>query len=276
MPELGKYATLEVVKLVDFGAYLNAGDFGQVLLPRKYQPQDCQVGDQVKVFLYLDSNDALIATTQRPRAQVGEFAYLKTIATSRIGAFLDWGLDKDLLLPFAAQKHPAEEGKSYLVYVHINHADERIVATSKIDRFVDETSANYKKGETVKLIIAGKTDLGYKAIINNAHWGLIHNSDIFQTLKVGQKVQGFIKQIRHDDKIDLSLQQGSKQQLDKFSNSLLIKLNQAGGFLPLNDKTDATVIYDRLGVSKKVFKKTIGGLFKQKLISIDTDGIRLK
>ncbi|RLV58909.1 GntR family transcriptional regulator [Parashewanella curva] len=275
MAQLGKHSTLEIVKIVDFGVYLDAKDFGQVLLPKKYQPKDCEVGDKVKVFLYLDSKDMLIATTQRPRAQVGEFAYLKAIATSRVGAFLDWGLDKDLLLPFAEQKRPAEEGRSYLVYVHVNHADERIVASTKIDRYLDKTPAHYKSGEEVKLIVAGKTDLGYKAIINNEHWGLLHNSDVFQALKVGQKIKGFIKQVRRDGKIDLVLQQGNKQEMDKFSTTLLFKLKQADGFLPFHDKTDAAVIYESFGVSKKVFKKSLGGLFKQKLISIDTDGIRL-
>ncbi|WP_133408595.1 CvfB family protein [Parashewanella tropica] len=275
MAQLGKHSTLEIVKIVDFGVYLDAQDFGQVLLPKKYQPNDCEVGDKVKVFLYLDSKDMLIATTQRPRASVGEFAYLKAIATSRVGAFLDWGLDKDLLLPFAEQKHQVEEGRSYLVYVHINHADERIVASTKIDRYLDKTPAHYKNGEEVKLIVGGRTDLGYKAIINNQHWGLLHNSDVFQSLKIGQKVKGFIKQIRRDGKIDLVLQQGNKQEMDKFSTTLLFKLKQADGFLPFNDKTDAAVIYDHFGVSKKVFKKSLGGLFKQKLITIESDGIHL-
>ncbi|MBE8168404.1 MAG: GntR family transcriptional regulator [Shewanella sp.] len=275
MIELGRYATLEVVKVVDFGVYLNGEDFGQVLLPRKHQPKDCQVGDKVRIFLYLDSNDIIVATTQRPRAQVGEFANLTVIANNQVGAFLDWGLDKDLLLPFSEQKRPAEEGRSQIVYVHVNHADERIMASAKIDRFLDKEPATYENGEEVNLMIAEKTELGFKAVINNAHWGIVFSNEVFQPLRYGQKLKGFIKQVRSDGKIDLVLQKAGKQELDKYANTILIKLKQADGFLPLTDKTDAEVIYEALSMSKKAFKKTIGGLFKKQLISIDPDGIKL-
>ncbi|MCL1076856.1 GntR family transcriptional regulator [Parashewanella spongiae] len=275
MVKLGRYATLEVVKVVDFGVYLNGNDFGQVLLPRKHQPKDCQVGDKVRVFLYLDSNDVIVATTQRPRAQVGEFANLKVIANNKVGAFLDWGLDKDLLLPFSEQKRPAEEGRSQIVYVHVNHADERIMASAKIDRFLDKEPANYANGEEVNLIIAEKTELGFKAIINSAHWGVVFRNEVFQPLHYGQKLKGFIKQVRADGKIDLVLQKSGKQELDKYANTILIKLKQADGFLPLTDKTDAELIYETLSMSKKAFKKTIGGLFKKQLITIQSDGIKI-
>ncbi|WP_394203486.1 S1 RNA-binding domain-containing protein [Shewanella waksmanii] len=275
MVQIGKKCTLDVVKQVDFGVYLNAHDLGQVLLPNKVVPNGCQVGDKVDVFLYLDSEDMVIATTKMPQAQVGEFAYLKAVATGPYGAFLDWGLEKDLLLPFSEQLREVEVGRSYLVHIYRNSADERIVASTKLDKFLDLTPPPYKNGQEVSLIIGGRTDLGYKAIIDHSHWGVIYNNEVFRTLKFGQRLKGFIKRVRTDDKIDLILQRGVKQELDKHATSIIFKLKQAGGFLPLNDKTDADIIYAQLGMSKKAFKKSIGGLYKGKQISIDVDGIRL-
>lgn len=275
MIQIGKSCTLEVVKLVEFGVYLNAEELGQVLLPRKVAPKECNVGDMLDVFLYLDSEDVVIATTKKPLAQVGQFAYLEAVATSPFGAFLNWGLDKDLLLPFGEQHREIEVGRSYLVYIYTSHVDERIVASSKIDRFLDKTPPPYEKGEAVNLIIGGTTDLGYKAIVNQSHWGVIFKNEVFRTLSFGQKVKGFIKQVREDDKIDLILQTGEKQELDKYSTTIMFKLKQANGFLPLNDKTDADTIYAKLSMSKKAFKKSIGGLYKTKQITIDTDGIRI-
>ncbi|MBV7314375.1 S1 RNA-binding domain-containing protein [Shewanella sp. NIFS-20-20] len=275
MNQLGKTSSLEVVKQVPFGYYLNAHELGQVLLPNKLAPKDCQVGDKVEVFLHLDSEDKVIATTRTPKAEVGQLASLKVVSTSRFGAFLDWGLDKDLLLPFAEQAKPLEVGNYALVYVHINRADDRIVASAKIDKFFDKTPPFYKEGEQVDLVIAGRTDLGYKAVINGAHWGVLYKDEVFQVLKPGFKTKGYIKRMRSDGKIDLQLSRGSKVELDSQSLSIMIKLKQAGGFLPLTDKTDAEVIYQTLAMSKKAFKKCIGGLYKQQKIAIETTGIRL-
>ncbi|WP_076409601.1 S1 RNA-binding domain-containing protein [Shewanella sp. UCD-KL12] len=275
MIQIGKTCTLEVVKLVDFGVYLNAEELGQVLLPSKVTPKECNIGDMVDVFLYLDSDDMVIATTKKPLAQVGQFAFLKAVATGQYGAFLDWGLDKDLLLPFGEQHREIVEGRSYLVYIYTSNVDDRIVASSKIDKFLDTTPPPYTKGEQVNLIIGGTTDLGYKAIVNQSHWGVIFKNEVYRTLSFGQKLKGYIKQVRADDKIDLILQTGVKQELDKYSTTIMFKLEQAGGFLPLNDKTDADTIYAKLSMSKKAFKKSIGGLYKSKQITIDTDGIRL-
>lgn len=275
MIQIGKTYTLDVVKQVNFGFYLNAQELGQVLLPNKLAPKELEVGQQVEVFLYLDSDDMVIATTQKPKAQIGEFALLKIISVGRIGAFLDWGLDKDLLLPFAEQVRPPEEGRGVLVYVHTNRADERIVASAKIDKFLDKTPARYKEGQQVDIIIAGTTDLGYKAIINNLHTGVIYTNEVFKPLKYGQRLKAYIKQVRHDGKVDLQLQRGSKAELDQFSTLILSKLQKAGGFLPLTDKTDADVIYQQLGMSKKAFKKSIGGLYKQGKLTIADDGLHL-
>ncbi|WP_394132114.1 S1 RNA-binding domain-containing protein [Shewanella maritima] len=275
MIDIGKRYTLEVVKQVSFGVYLNALELGQVLLPKKYVPQDCEVGDMLDVFLYLDSEDMVVATTQQAKAEVGKFAYLKAVATNKVGAFLDWGLDKDLLLPFGEQKRPVEEGRSYLVYVHINHVDDRIVASNKVDKFLDKTPPAYKEGEEVDLIIGGKTDLGFKAIINNQHWGVLYQNQVFKKIYFGQSMKGYIKQVRNDGKIDLVLQQGGKTELDKHATLIIAKLTAANGFLPLNDKTDADIIYSQLSMSKKAFKKSIGGLYKAGKIRIETDGIYL-
>ncbi|MCL1039062.1 S1-like domain-containing RNA-binding protein [Shewanella submarina] len=275
MIQIGKTYTLDVVKQVNFGFYLNAHELGQVLLPNKLAPKELEVGQQVEVFLYLDSDDMVIATTQKPKAQIGEFALLKIVSVGRIGAFLDWGLDKDLLLPFAEQVRPPEEGRGVLVHVHTNRADERIVASAKIDKFLDKTPAHYKDGQQVDIIIAGTTDLGYKAIINNRHTGVIYTNEVFKPLKYGQRLKAYIKQVRHDGKVDLQLQRGSKAELDQFSTLILSKLQKAGGFLPLTDKTDADVIYQQLGMSKKAFKKSIGGLYKQGKLTIADDGLHL-
>ncbi len=275
MIEIGKSCTLKIVKQVEFGVYLNAHELGQVLLPNKVAPKEFEIGDSVEVFLYLDSQDMVIATTKMPKAQVGQFAYLKAVDTGPYGAFLDWGLDKDLFLPFGEQHREIEVGRSYLVYIYRNSADERIVASSKVDKFLDKTPPPYRNGQEVSLIIAGTTDLGYKAIIDHAHWGVIYKNEVFKPLRFGQTTKGFIKRVRSDDKIDLILQRGVKDELDKHANSILIKLKQAGGFLPLTDKTDATIIYNELAMSKKAFKKSIGGLYKMQKITIDTDGIRL-
>lgn len=275
MIEIGQYYELEVVKKVDFGFYLDADEFGNILLPIKYAPHDLAVGDYLEVFLYLDSEGLPIATTQEPWATVGEFAYLSVIDTTPIGAFLDWGLDKDILVPFAEQHRPMEIGHSYLVYIFINDADGRIIASSKIDKFLDDDEPHqYKPQQAVDLIIANSTDLGYKAIINNSHWGVLYKNEVFQRLSFGQYIKGYIKHIRPDGKIDLSLQ-GGQATREKNTHIILDYLKCKNGFAPVNDRTDAKVITDLFGISKAAFKKAIGGLYKQRIISIEDDGIHL-
>lgn len=276
MVQIGKTATLEVVKQVSFGFYLDAKKFGQVLLPTKFAPKDCQIGDQVSVFLYLDSEDIIIATTQTPKAEINQVALLKAVSVGRFGAFLDWGLEKDLLLPFAEQTKPIEVDHTYLVYIHTNKADERIVASTKIDKFLDQDKAHYLDGEAVEIIIAGKTDLGYKAIINHQHTGVIYKNEVFKPLRFGQTLKAYIKKIRNDGKIDLQLQKSDKQELDHFSKKIIYKIQAAGGFIPFTDKTPAEVIYQEFGFSKKAFKKSLGGLYKQGKVNIEADGIRLQ
>ena len=275
MISLGSTHQLKVVKILDFGFYLDAGELGEVLLPSKHAPKDLSVGDLLYVFLYLDSEDRPIATTKIPKARVGEFAYLKVVARTHVGAFLDWGLEKDVLVPFAEQHRPMDVDKSYIVYLYLDKNDGRIVASSKIDKFLDdEKPHDFSPQEQVNLIIANSTDLGFKAIINNSHWGVLYKNDVFQKLSFGQSKKGFIKRIREDGKIDLSLQ-GGKETRDKYTKIILNYLEKQQGFAPVHDKSSPEIIADTFGMSKGAFKKAIGGLYKQRIITIAKDGIRL-
>ena len=275
MITIGQSYSLEVIKTVNFGYYLDAKKLGEVLLPNKHAPDDLSIGDIVDVFLYLDSEDRPVATTQKPKAKVGEFAYLKVVAITGVGAFLDWGLDKDILVPFAEQHRTMEVEHSYLVYLYIDERDGRIAASSKIDKFLDdERPHDFRPQQAVNLIIANTTELGFKAIINNSHWGVLYSNDVFQRLSFGQSKKGFIKKVREDGKIDLSLQ-GGQETRDKYSKIILQYLNKQNGFAAVHDKSDPQLISRLFGMSKKAFKKAIGGLYKQRIISIDKDGIRL-
>lgn len=272
---IGQSYELEVVSVVDFGVYLDAMNLGEVLLPRQHASRDLAVGDTVKVFLYLDSEDRPVATTQKPKACVGEFAYLRVVANTEVGAFLDWGLDKDLLVPFAEQYRPMVVGHSYLVYVYRDAMDGRIAASSKIDKFLDdEKPHSFKAGQAVDLIIANSTDLGFKAIVNHSLWGVLYKNEVFERLSFGQYKKGYIKQVRPDGKIDLSLQ-GGQETRDKYASVIEDYLRKHGGFAAVHDKSDPELISALFGMSKKSFKKAIGGLYKQRVISIDSDGIRL-
>ncbi|HIF18819.1 MAG TPA: GntR family transcriptional regulator [Cycloclasticus sp.] len=275
MVKVGHTHQLDVIKALDFGFYLDAKELGEVLLPNKHAPNDLSVGDKLHVFLYLDSEDRPIATTKAPKAKVGEFAYLKCVARTHVGAFLDWGLEKDILVPFAEQHRPMDVDKSYLVYIYLDKNDGRLVASSKIDKYIDdEAPHDFTPQQQVNLIIGNSTDLGFKAIINNSHWGVLYKNDVFQTLSFGQSKKGFIKRIREDGKIDLSLQ-GGKETRDKYTKIILNYLEKHDGFAPLHDKSSPEIIADTFGMSKGAFKKSIGGLYKQRIISINKDGIRL-
>ncbi len=275
MITVGRRYNLEVVKSVHFGFYLDAKNLGEVLLPGKYAADDLAIGDSIDVFLYLDSEDRPVATTETPFAQVGEFAYLRVMATTRVGAFIDWGLEKDILVPFGEQHLPMVVGRSYLVYLYLDKASGRIVASSKIDKFLDdERPHHFKEKQAVKLIIANTTDLGFKAIINNSHWGVLYANDVHERLSFGQHKEGFIKRIRSDNKIDLTLKGGSGE---RSKHALLIekRLNENDGFLPVHDKSDPAMIAELFGISKGAFKKALGILYKQKVITIEKGGIRL-
>ena len=275
MLEIGKLNTLRIVKEVDFGLYLDGGDKGEILLPKRYVPEKYQIDEMIEVFIYLDSEDRIIATTEIPLIKVGEFAYLKAISVNKMGAFLDWGLPKDLFVPFREQKQRMEEGKMYIVTVYLDYETNRLVASAKIEKFLDNLQPEYEPDQEVNLLITNETDLGFNAIINNKHTGILYKNEVFQPLKKGDRVKGYIKKIREDEKIDLILQKSGYQKVDEISMKIISTLKEHNGFLDVTDRTDPDTIYDLFGVSKKTFKKAIGSLYKMRIIKIENDGIKL-
>lgn len=275
MLEIGKTNNLRIVKEVDFGLYLDGGESGEILIPTRYVPKNAKVDEYLNVFIYHDSEDRLIATTETPLAQVDQFAYLKVKQLTQVGAFLEWGLMKDLLVPFREQKYEMFNNTSYLVRVYLDKVSKRIAATTKLDRYIDNVPYDYEEGQEVDLIIWEKTDLGYKVIINEEHTGLLYANEIFTPVHVGMKVKGFIKRLREDEKIDVSLQKQGFVHVDETSQMILEKLKTRGGFIEANDNTSPESIKHMFGISKKVFKKAIGSLYKERLITIEDRGIRL-
>lgn len=270
--ELGKFNQLEVVKEVDFGLYLDGGEEGEILLPTRYVPEGCQVGDMLNVFLYLDIDERLIATTLTPLVQVGQFACLEVAWVNQFGAFLNWGLMKDLFVPFSEQKMKMQVGRKYVIHAHLDDESYRIVASAKVERYLSKDIPDYAPGTEVDILIWQKTDLGFKAIIDNKHSGLLYENEIFCTLETGMQMRAFVKQVREDGKVDLILQKPGFEKIDDFSKTLLDYIKEHGGRIHLNDKSPAEDIYDTFGVSKKTFKKGVGDLYKKRLISLQENG----
>lgn len=275
MAILGKVNPLKVVKLVDFGVYLDGGSDGEILLPKRYVPEVCEIGDTLPVFIYNDSEDRLIATTEKPFAMVGEFAALEVVEVNEVGAFLDWGLMKNLMVPFREQKLKMEEGRRYPVFIFVDFDSKRITASAKIEKFVDESKPELEVGQEVDLLIYKKTDMGWKAVINQQYTGVLYDNEIFKEIHTGESLKGFVKQIRPDDKIDLMLQKAGFEKIDDFALKLHALLKEADGFLPFTDKSLADDIYEEFGISKKTFKKAVGDLYRKRQIVLDPDGIRL-
>ena len=277
MIRLGKHNIMEVVREVDFGMYLDAGEVGEVLIPRKYIPEGTKVGDSLRVFLHLDSEERLVATTEEPKVEVNEFAYLEVKWVNEYGAFLDWGLTKDLFCPFKEQKMRMVQGRKYLIFCYIDPVTYRIVASAKVDKFLSDEMPPYSSGEEVDILIQQKSDLGMKAIVDGKYRGLIFDNEIFQTLHTGDKLKAYVKQVRPDGKIDLKLQRYfGKKRITTFSDQLLQYLKACkDGFCPLHDKSDAEDIYSTFGVSKKTFKRGVGDLYKHQFITLLPDGIQL-
>ncbi len=275
MIQIGRQYTLQIIEATEFGVYLDAENLGKILLPRKYVPPGRKVDDSVRVFLYLDSEDRPVATTRTPAAMLGEFAYLPVAEVNEVGAFLDWGLEKDLFVPFSEQHRPMESGRSYLVYITLDKYQGRLLASSKIDKFLDDDKPHtFRNGERVNLIIANSTDLGFKAIVNHTHWGMLYKNEVFQRLSFGQSISGFIKFVRPDGRLDLSLQ-SSYETLDKHAETIRKYLEKHEGFAPVHDKSLPEEIADVFGMSKAAFKKSVGRLYKLGIIEIEKDGIRL-
>ncbi len=275
MLEIGKFNNLKVVSELEAGFLLDGDKFGKILLPRSDSSERYNIGDEVDAFIYFDSQDRIIATTRKPYIQVGEYAILAVVSITTIGAFLDWGLTKDLFVPFTEQKQEMEEGNNYLVHAYFDEKSNRIAASSKIDKFVGVNSYNYNDEQMVDLIIGTKTDLGYKAIINGSDWGVLYHDELFKKVYYGQQIKGYIKKVRDDGKIDLSLDKPGPQKIDGISQLILDKLNENDGYLSITDKSSPEVISEMFGVSKKSYKKAIGALYKRKHIILEKDGIKL-
>ena len=277
MVAVGKYNRLTVARVSDFGLELDDGRDGTVLLPRRHVPEGRQFkpGDALNVFLYFDSEDRLTATTQTPKAQVGEFASLKVVDINRTGVFLDWGLDKDLLLPHSEEQKPLQVGDYVVVHVFRDDRRGRITASAKIERYLDKTPTHYTTGDEVDLLPVSGTDLGVKAIINHAHWGLLHKSELNRFIPMGRPIKGFIKEVRRDGKISLSLDPVGQQAVGNLAEQIIEKLKEEGGVIMLSDKSPPEIIQRVFGTSKGSFKKAIGGLYKQGRIKIEPDRIEL-
>lgn len=273
--ELGKFNLLEVVKTVDFGVYLDGHEDGEILLPTRYVPEGCQPGDQLNVFIYLDNEERLIATTLQPRVQVGEFACLEVAWVNEFGAFLDWGLMKDLFCPFREQKMKMAKGRRYVIHAHLDDESYRIMASAKVERYLSKDIPPYKPGQEVPVMIWQRTDLGYKVIVDNRYSGLVYQNEVFSPVEIGDHLTAYVKQVRPDGKIDLSLQKYGAAKVGDFATQFLDYLKAHNGFTPLGDKSAAEDIYNTFGVSKKTFKKTVGELYKKREIVIKEDGISL-
>lgn len=275
MVQIGKYNTLRIVKDLDFGVYLDGGNELEILLPSRYVPKGVKPGDEVEVFIYHDNEGRLIATTARPYATVGEFKFMKVNSVNRVGAFLDWGIMKDLLVPFKEQKVEMKEGRWYLVYVRLDHVSQRIMASARFEKFLNNTPPAYQVNEEVDILIADETEIGYKVIINNSHSGLIYHNEVFQRLEKGEERKAYIKAIREDEKIDVSLTPLGYEKIGGVARVILDSLEAQGGFLGVHDKSDPELIYALFRCSKKSFKQAIGTLYKQKHITLEKEGIRL-
>lgn len=274
--EVGKLNTLRVLRDTSVGMYLGDEAGNDVLLPNKYIPEDLNIGDDIEVFLYQDSEDRLIATTLTPKIKLGEFALMNVRDVNHIGAFMDWGLEKDLLVPFREQGREIEFGERHVIHLYLDAESNRLVGSSKIPQFLDNEDHDLEEGQEVDVFVFRETDLGFKVIINDEFEGLIYRNEVFKDVKVGTKTKGFVKYVRDDDKIDISLQkQGYVNVIDDVSQSILDKLKENNGFLPYHDKSDPEDIKEAFSLSKKNFKKAIGNLYKDKIIKIESNGITL-
>jgi uncharacterized protein len=275
MVHAGQYNTLKVVKHVDFGLYLDGGEDGEILLPKRFVPRDANEGDELEVFVYHDSENRLIATTQRPYGKVGDIVMLKAVSDTQHGAFLDWGLMKDLFVPISQQESRMREGGRYLVMIYRDEQTGRTAATERIMRFLSNDELTVKERDAVDLVVYQMTDIGYKVIINNKHLGVLHYNEVFRELEVGDQEKGFIKTIREENKIDVSLGELGYARVEDESDKIMRLLSESDGYLPYHDKSDPEEIYEFFGISKKTFKMALGKLYKQKKIELTQTGIRL-
>lgn len=276
MTRIGEMNRLRLVREVAFGVYLDGGDLGEILLPSGYVPASCGIGDELEVFVCHDSEDRLIATTERPKLMVGRFASLQVVAVTAYGAFLDWGLSKDLLVPFAEQPQRMKPGEHHVVCAYIDPETGRIAASARLDDFLyREADGDFRPGEPVSMLIAGKSDLGYRVIVNDSHWGLLHRHEASRDLTAGERLSGFIRKIREDGKIDLCLHLKRRERSDEAEAIILNALERQQGFMAVTDKSPPELIRKLFGISKKQYKEAVGRLYRKRAIAIEKEGIRL-
>jgi len=276
MISLGKYNTLTILKKIDEGLILSDKSDENVLLPQQHAPEKSEIGNSIEVFIYHDNDGKKVATTQKPKIQLYQFALLQVVALTKVGAFLNWGLDKDLLVPFSEQKQEMAEGKWYIVYLDIDETTQRFFASSYVEPQLQNINITVEAGQEVDLLVYHQTDLGYAVIINNEHEGLVYENEVFASIKIGDKLKGYVKKVREDNHIDISLQPiGYRKFNDVNSNLIIASLSKNNGFLQLHDKSSPEEISAILGISKKAFKKAIGFLYKNKVISLEETGIKL-
>lgn len=274
MIEAGKYHTLEAVKKVDFGWYLDGGNGMEILLPTRFAPEDLQLGDRLRIFLYHDNEGRPIATTQKPKAVVGDIAAMTVVSKNAQGAFLDWGLMKDVFLPLSQQKSRIHEGETYLVYLYIDEQTGRVAATEKFGKLLREHTNELSAGDAVEMMVWAETDLGYRVIVDMQFTGLLYRSDVYEPLRVGQKLKGFVHAVRPDGKLDLKPGIRGHNRVKSSTDVILEHLREAGGYLPYNDKSSPEAISEVFGMSKKVFKMAVGALYKQRKIELTQSGIK--
>ncbi len=275
MTSIGQTNTLSVIKRVDFGVYLDGDELGEILLPSREVPDGCQVGDQVQAFLYNDSQDRLIATTTMPLAQVGDLARLNVIDVNPVGAFLDWGLPKDLLVPKNEQQEPMRKGRSYLVYVDLDTSGRRVFASTKLDRYFSALQVDVQEGEQVDLVIAERSEVGYRAVVNKLCFGLLYANEVYEPLDIGQQIKGYVKSLRLDGKIDLSLQKPGYDKVLEAKETIVRVLEHNGGVLKVTDKSSPQRIQSLFGCSKKTYKQAVGALYKARRVRLEADGLHL-
>lgn len=276
MSYLGTTQTLFVKEVSNEGAYLDGHDLGEVFLPKQEIKHELEAGDSISVFIFLDNANLATATIKKPHAQVGEYTLLRVKEINSIGAFLDWGLEKDVLAPFNEQKPRMQEGHSYLVRLYLDNASQRICASNNFNRFLSKDEPQYTHLQEVDLIVAGKTDIGYKVLIEESHFGVVFYNMVFKSLFVGQKLKGYIQKVRDDGKIDVVLEKPGMGKVSDLGETIMQKLKNEGGVIPLGDKSDPEAIKKMFSTSKANYKKAIGGLFKQELIDIEAKSIRLR
>ena len=276
MLQIGKRQTLRVLEKGAYGLILDGMDRGRLVLSLRDSPENLSPGDDIEVFIYIDSEGDPVPTIQQPAAELGQVAWLEVVTVNNLGAFVDWGLSKDLFIPFAEQQHKLSQGRKTLVKVYLDNQG-RLTGSTRIDHWIKDDAQGFSVGEKVQLTIADKTELGFKAIVNHQYWGLLYSNELYQKVRKGQEVDGYIKRVREDGRLDLSLQKPgfSKDKIQTVSDEILSQLRDSNGFLPMTDKSPPPEIYAAFGVSKKVFKQAVGALYKQRQITLEKNGIRL-